>query len=201
MKLTKLDAQPREAGKKAAKASRRAERVPAVLYARDQDPVLFDVAVLAMRPLIYTNEAHLVEVELDGTTYQCILQDIAFHPVTDVPVHADFLVVSDDRPVRMTVPLKYVGTTVAQRKGGRVRQVEGKIKLEGLAKDIPSQVEVDVSHLDFNQTMRVRDLESDTLRFLNAGDQALYMALPPKGTAAEGEEDAEDAGDGDDAEE
>ena len=84
-----LNANAREAGQKQTKAVRRAGNVPCVLYAEGVEPVLFDVPETSLRPLIYTSETHRVRVEVNGDNWDCVLKEVDFHPVTDMPLHAE----------------------------------------------------------------------------------------------------------------
>ncbi|PSQ85446.1 MAG: 50S ribosomal protein L25, partial [Bacteroidetes bacterium QS_1_65_9] len=85
MDTIELDAEPRETGKKASRAIRRNENVPCVLYGRDVENVFFQVPALDLRPLIYADATHRVEVTLNGDSWECIMKDIDFDPVSDQP--------------------------------------------------------------------------------------------------------------------
>jgi large subunit ribosomal protein L25 len=105
MDVITLDARPRGAGKKAARAVRREGYVPCVLYGHHAEPVAFAVEEKSLKPLIYTHETHLVRVTVDGGAWECILKEIAFHPVTDRPLHADFQVLQAGEKVTLAVPI------------------------------------------------------------------------------------------------
>ncbi|MBV8492147.1 MAG: 50S ribosomal protein L25, partial [Alphaproteobacteria bacterium] len=92
--ILSLSAEPRErAGKGAARAIRRGGRVPAIVYGDKKDPVLISLEPRELgralaRPGFF---AHLIDVKLDGTTHRTLPRDVQYHPVTDVPIHIDFL--------------------------------------------------------------------------------------------------------------
>ncbi len=193
MDIITLDATARETGKKAAKAVRKTGHVPCVLYANGVDPVHFHVPQLALRPLIYTDEAHLVEVKVDGNAWSCILKEMTYHPVTDAPLHADFQVLQKDHKIQLSVPVHFIGTPFGVRQGGRVRFVTNRVEVECLPKDIPSQIDVNIEDLDFHDSLYVSDLEEEDITFLDSEDLALVMVLPPRAEIEEEEEEEEGA--------
>ena len=97
-------------GKKATKALRNAGEVPCVLYGGDE-PVHFSAPELAFKGLVYTPDAHTATLELDGTTYMAILQDIQFHPVTDRILHIDFYQIFEGKEVTMTIKACHILST------------------------------------------------------------------------------------------
>jgi large subunit ribosomal protein L25 len=91
MKALKLSGSLREGvGKKDAKKLRREGKVPCVLYGGKKQ-IQFSIPEKEFKPVIFTPNTHLLEVEVDGNTYKCILQDIQYHPVKDNILHVDFL--------------------------------------------------------------------------------------------------------------
>ncbi len=158
MDVLTLDAQPRDLGTAAARAVRRQDEVPCVLYGPHQEPIHFRLPVLAMRPLIYTSETHRVSLELNGESYDCILKAIDFHPVTDVPVHADFYALTAGEAISMTVPIQLVGAAPGVKAGGILSQPLNEIVVRCLPKDIPGHVEIDISALEIGSSLHVSDI-------------------------------------------
>lgn len=191
MDVVSLNARSRKVGKRGARAARRDEEVPCVLYGRSTDPVAFQVSEKSLGHLIYTNETHLVDVSLGNDTWRCIVKDIAFHPVTDRPMHADFQVLHEGSRLTLTVPIRYSGTPVGQTRGGDVRTVLNELVVSCLPRNIPSQVDVDVSGVDIGQAIHVRDLEFEHLEFLAPDDQILFTIVRPRRIEEE-EETAEE---------
>ena len=111
MESIQLVVDPRDLGKRNTKSVRNAGNVPCVLYGHDMDPVHFQIAELALRPLIYTAETHTVEIVLNGETWPCILRTIDFHAVTDRPHHVDFQLLRKGERIRITVPIQFKGTS------------------------------------------------------------------------------------------
>lgn len=191
MEIIKIEAERRDVGKGAARAIRRNGNVPCVLYGRHVDPVVFQVTELSLKPLIFTNEARLVEVEVERDSWRCILKDIDFHPVTDQPLHADFQVLQEGEEITLTVPVRYEGTPRGQGEGGNTQYNVHELEVRCLPKDIPSHVSVDVSDLGIGDALHIGDLEIEGVQFLGAPERSLVTVVPPPMLAVEAEEEEE----------
>lgn len=181
-----IDAKPRETGKKAAKAVRNAGMVPCILYGRHQEPVTFQVPQLTLKPLIYTAETHRVTLKVDGGQWDCILKDMAFDPVTDVPIHADFQALQAGEKITLTVPVRYIGTPVGQiQSGGETNVVAHELHIRCLPQDIPASIDVDITHLAIGDSIHTRDLNLPNLEFVDGDDMTLVTVASPRVEAAE----------------
>lgn len=175
-----IPAQRRAAGKRGARAARRSGDVPCVSYGHHVDPVVFQVPEKSLKPLIYTDQMHLVEISLDERAWECILKDVAFHPVTDRPMHVDFQVLQAGEKVTLTVPVRFVGTPVGQVRGGRISFVVHELSVTCLPRHIPSQIDVAVEHVDIGGAVHVGDIIHPDLEFGAPTDQVLMMVLRPR---------------------
>lgn len=180
MDTIKLEALSRETGKGAARAARRQGNVPCVLYGHHVEPVVFQVPEPALHPLIYTHETHVVNVTLDGDAWDCIVKDIAFHPVTDRPLHADFQVLQAGELVTMTVPVSYMGTPAGHAEGGVTNTILNELEVRCLPKDIPGHIDVDISGLNIGDALHVSDLEVEGVEFIAAPGQTLVTVMAPR---------------------
>jgi len=95
-------------GTKYAKQLREQGHVPCVMYGGEQ-PVHFYAPTLAFRDLVYTAEARMASIELNGKTYQAVIQDMQFHVLNDALTHVDFIQVLDGKPVTIQVPMILTG--------------------------------------------------------------------------------------------
>ena len=175
-----LKGQPRQTGSRAARAVRREGMVPCTLYGQDDAPVSFKVHELELHPMIYTDETHVVNVTFDGKTWECIMKDIDFDPVTDRPLHADFQVLTAGQLITITVPLQYHGTPVGQTDGGDTQIVIHEVTVRCLPKDIPTHIDVDISELQIGDAIHVAQLEMEGLEFITADTQTLVTVVPPR---------------------
>src|SRR5687767_3491096 len=106
-------------GKSTVKALREESQVPCVLYG-GKEQIHFSVPMILFRDLVYTPEAHIAELNIEGTVYRAILQDIQFHPVNEIILHADFLLLNEDKPVKIDIPIKLIGNAPGVQKGGKL---------------------------------------------------------------------------------
>jgi len=191
MDVITLEAKPRALGTAAAKAVRREGEVPCVLYGPHQEPVHFRVPVLALRGLIYTSEAHRVTLSLDGETYDCILKNITYHPVTDVPSHVDFYALTAGEALNVTVPILLVGTPEGVKAGGTMAQPLNEVEVRCLPKDIPGHVEIDVSALEIGDSLHVSDLTVEGVEVVTDAARTIVTIAAPTAEPVEEETEAD----------
>lgn len=153
-------------GKTSSKELRDKAEVPCVLYG-GKDQVHFAVPMYLFKDLVYTPDAHTVDLNVEGKKYKAILQDIQFHPVNDLILHADFLELDDKKEVKMEVPVHVVGHSVGVAKGGKLVQKLRKVKLSALPANLPDFVSIDVTDLDLGKTLKVSAIETKNYRILN----------------------------------
>ena len=158
MKTASLSGSPREGvGKKDAAELRAKGQVPGVLYGGSEQ-VHFHVNEVQLNKLVFTPDTFRLAFEVGGTTYDCVVQDIQFHPVTDRIVHIDLLQVFADKPIRVKLPVTTSGASIGVRNGGRLHLVYRRLPVVGLADQIPESVNVDISPLDIGESLRVADI-------------------------------------------
>jgi large subunit ribosomal protein L25 len=161
--ITTLAAEARDrAGKGAARAVRRAGRVPAVIYGNKQPSVM-----ISLDPRDVMRELHkggfyarLFEVAVGGEKHRVLARDVQFHPVTDRPEHVDFLRVGADSKVRVAVPVQFVNQekSVGIKKGGLLNVVLHAIEMEVPATDIPDHLTVDLLNFDINASIHISNI-------------------------------------------
>lgn len=156
-------------GKKATKASRKSDLIPAVIYGNDRkEAIAFTVSQGDVRKLIITPEIFLVDLNLDGKSYKAILKDAQFHPVSDGILHLDFLEVFDGKPIVMEVPVVLEGLAEGVKAGGKLSLDLRKLKAKANYDKIPEKLHVDVSHLALGKSIQVGELSFEGLELLNA---------------------------------
>ena len=153
-------------GKKATKAVRDAGMVPCVIYGGNQ-PVHFVADERAFKDLVYTPNAHTVVVELNGTSFNVIMQDIQFHPVSDKILHIDFFQLIDDKEIVMEVPVKITGTSPGVLLGGVLRLNQRRLKVKALPKNLPDFVEASISELEMGNKLYVTKLPTNNFKLMH----------------------------------
>ena len=168
MKSISIKGSERESvGKVATKALRNAGLVPCVLYGGNQ-AVHFSAEVMAFKNLVYTPNAHTVEIDLGkGKSFQAVLQDIQVHPVSDKILHIDFFQLFDDKEITMEVPVKIVGNSKGVMAGGDLRLNTRKLKVKALPKNLPDFIEADITPLDMGNKLYVTKVASPDYKIMH----------------------------------
>jgi len=168
MKSISIKATKREVvGKKEAKRLRLEGLVPGVLYG-GEEPIHFQAPEKEFKSLIYTPNVYLVNLDIDGTVYQSIIQDTQFHPVEEQLMHVDFLRTSDEKMVKVEIPVKTEGFAKGIRKGGKLKLNLRTLKVKAMVKHLPDTIDINVDDLDLGQSYKVGSLQRENLEFLNA---------------------------------
>ena len=154
-------------GKKATKAERVVDNVPCVLYGTAEN-VHFTTTVSEIRKLVYTPEVFVVNLEIDGKVTKAIMKALQFHPVTDKVLHMDFLVISEDKPVIVNLPVKLEGLSEGVKAGGKLALEMRNLKVKGLYTQIPENIVIDVTELGLGKTIQVAKVSVPNLEILNA---------------------------------
>ncbi|MDY2586027.1 50S ribosomal protein L25/general stress protein Ctc [Winogradskyella aquimaris] len=169
MKSITINGSQRESvGKTSTKALRNAGQVPCVLYGAEAKPVHFSAPELAFSKLVYTANAHTVVIVLDnGDTYNAVMQDIQFHPVTDKILHIDFYEIYEDRAITMEIPVKTVGVSKGVLNGGNLRIPYRKLRVKAIPSKLPDFIEVDITPLKIGTKLYISELANDDYKFMH----------------------------------
>lgn len=190
-----LSAEARDrAGKGASRALRREGRVPAVIYGNNEEPQMVHVEEKLLNKLLGTGHFFnsVVMVEVDGKAVRTLPKDVAFHPVSDRPLHADFLRVSEHATVHVNVPVVFVNEDKAPgiKKGGVLNIVVHDLGLVVDAAEIPDDISVDLTGLDVGSSIHLSDLKLPKGAKAADHDETLTIATivaPSALKSAEGE--------------
>ena len=156
--ITTLSAERRpRAGKGPARATRRMGRVPGIIYGGKQEPVLISLEPRELSRAVANRGflATLVDVKVDGAVERALPREVQRHPVTDRPLHVDFMRVSGDTRVIVTVPVVFINheLSIGLRRGGILNVVRHGIELSCQADSIPDQLVVDLNGLDIGDSV------------------------------------------------
>ena len=166
-------------GKNDAQKIREEGNVPCVLYGGDKQ-VHFYSPVILFRDLVYTNEGHFVHLNIEGEECQAIMQEVQFHPVSEIILHVDFLRISDERKIKMDIPTRLVGQAPGVAKGGLLVRKRASLKVYALPKDMPDHIDIDCSELDFHHAIKVGDMKMTNLEFLDPKAAAIAAVEVPR---------------------
>ena len=168
MKHFVLNGEIREKGNKAViKAFRRQGLVPCNLYGAGMDNVLFTVKEKELQGLTHTPASFIVDLNLGGKVYTAVAHEYQWHPVDDNCLHVDFLAVDEKKPIAINVPLNIFGHPVGVQAGGKFVQVSRNLKVQALMKDLPDQLDVDVTPLELDKRLTAGELKYDGIKILS----------------------------------
>lgn len=194
MKTASLSGSSRgSVGKKDANQLRKDNRVPGVLYGGGEQKH-FSVKELDISKLVINPDVFRINLDIDGESFDCIIQEVQFHPVTDRIVHLDLLQVVPGKPVRVDLPLRTTGTAAGVIAGGRLSMLFRRVAVRGLADDLPEFITIDVSDLQIGDNIRVKDIEVPNCTVL-LNDSTLLAAVKRTRAAMSAASEEED-GDG-----
>ena len=202
MKEISVKAQNRTAtGKKATKELRKAGYVPCNLYGEAKDdngkPVARAISILAtdLRKVIYTPHVYVVNLDIEGELHVAVMKELQFHPTTDAVLHIDFYEVSEDKPLTIGIPVHLVGLAQGIRDGGRMNLSIRKIQVTAPYRQIPEQLDIDVTHLRIGKSIKVGELSFEGLELATSKEVVVcsikMTRAASKNAAAETEEAAE----------
>ena len=168
MKHFQLNGQIREKGNKAViKAFRRQGLVPCNLYGAGVDNVLFTVNEKELMGLTHTPASYIVDLNLDGKTYTAVAHEYQWHPVDDNCLHVDFLAVNEKKPIVISVPLNIFGHPKGVQAGGKFVQLARSLKVKALMKDLPDQLDIDVTPLELEKRLTAGDLQYEGVQIVS----------------------------------
>ena len=153
-------------GKKDANGLRRTGQVPCILYGGTEQ-VKFTINERSFKPLVYTPDVHIVELDLDGKKHKAIMKELQLHPVTDKILHVDFLEVLPGKAVTIELPVKFEGTAPGVRNGGKLLRKMRKIAVKGPVEKFPDAITLDVSKMEIGDAIRIGDVKIDGLTLLD----------------------------------
>jgi large subunit ribosomal protein L25 len=147
------------AGKGVARQTRRAGRIPAVIYGNKEAPVMISLELRAFDKALRTPGffTHLFELAVDGTKHRVLPRDVQLDPVTDVPVHVDFLRVGAGTTLTVMVPVEFVNQDKSPglKRGGVLNIVRHEIEMAVPVDDIPEHITVDLSGFDVGASIHI----------------------------------------------
>ena len=206
MKKVSVSGSPREdVGKKDAKRLRREGNVPCVVYG-GKEQIQFFASEKSFKDIVYTPDACIVQLSIGKKKMEAVLQDIQFHPVTDRILHADFLEIFSDKPVKMAIPIKITGSSPGVIAGGKMLIKRRRLNVMALPDNLPAEIDVDISALEIGDSVVVGELSMDDVEFIDPENSVVVLVKSARaammapvdleedeeGAEVEGEEGAEE---------
>jgi large subunit ribosomal protein L25 len=168
MKTITIEGQLRtELGKGATRQLRSQGSVPGVIYGGAKE-INFFAPGIAFKALVYTPDFQFAEVKLNGDTFKCIMKDLQFDKVTDQLIHVDLLELVEEKKVIASIPLKFVGSPVGVKEGGKLHIKMKALKVKTYPKYLREHIEVNIDNLELNGNIRVEDVKDENYEIMNS---------------------------------
>jgi large subunit ribosomal protein L25 len=182
MAILNLNAQKREnQGNSVLKSNRKKGNIPGIFYIKGTPSIPIYVKDTVLHPFVFTSEVNIINLKIDGVaeTYNCILKDIQFDPVTDKPVHFDLLGISEKEKIKLDIPILLSGTPAGLKEGGILQHSVHRVEIECLPKDIPPHLEINIEHLMIGDAVRVSDIPQINFEILDSQDTTIVAVVHP----------------------
>jgi large subunit ribosomal protein L25 len=192
MKVSKLSGSVRtNVGKKDAAALRRADLVPCVLYGQGTQ-THFSAKKNDIEKLVFTPEVYQVELDIEGQKATAIIQDIQQDPIKGTVRHIDFYQLDANKPVRVGLPVRLTGASRGVLAGGKLLQVFRRLTVVGLPNSLPDSISIDITKLRIGQSIRVSQIDSNDLKFLEPANAVVVSVKMARGAAKGSDADDEE---------
>jgi large subunit ribosomal protein L25 len=159
-------------GSKDAKVLRQTGDVPCVLYGGNEQ-LLFAIEEKQFSKLLYTPDAYLVNLDIEGKQHKAVVQDSQFDKVTDKLLHVDFVEAVPGKALTVKIPVLTTGSAPGVKKGGKLAVKIRRVSVKGLVDDIPDHITLDVNKLDLGQGIKIKELNYPKLKFLDPANAAV----------------------------
>lgn len=193
MKTLSINGITREkTGTKEATKMRKEGNVPCILYGGSEQ-LNFMVDEKQFSKLLYTPDAYLVSLDINGKQAKAIVQDAQFDRVTDKILHVDFMEAVPGKYLTVKIPVVTHGSPVGVKKGGKLQTKIRRLTVKGLVDDLPDHITLEVAHLELGESILVKELKNEKLKFLDPQNAAVVTvrttreieaAAPAPGAAA-----------------
>lgn len=158
--------------------------VPCVVYG-GKEQVHFSVEERQFKPIIYTPEACVVEINVDGKQFKTVLQDSQYHKITDQIIHADFLEILPGKAVTMAIPVKLHGQSKGVKDGGKLVQKFRKMNLRGLIEKMPQNIDINIEDLAIGKSITPADISIDGITILHPSNISIVSVASTRNAVEE----------------
>jgi large subunit ribosomal protein L25 len=160
---------------------RKAGTIPGIFYSFGEEPIPIKVNELALRPLVFTSESHIVSLQIEGENkpLSCILKDTQFEPISSRVIHFDLLGLKEGEKLTIEVSIILKGSAIGVKEGGIVQHNLHKLQLECLPQNIPPHIDVDISGLNIGDSIKVSDIKIEGIEIMNDEGASIVSVVPP----------------------
>jgi large subunit ribosomal protein L25 len=187
MEKIKIEAQTRERiGKEGTKKVRQAGNVPAIIYGKG-DNVAVQIPHAGIKALrnAHFSQSTIIDMDVnDGKkkeTFAVLVKEVQYHPLSEEPIHIDFVRVSLEDKIKVNIPVVLKGEPKGVKDGGILEQILWHLTIEGMPLDIPQKIEIEVSGLAIGHSVHVEDITvAANLKIVNAAHETIATVVEKK---------------------
>jgi large subunit ribosomal protein L25 len=190
----KVEAQNRSKGKKSDMTTLRSNgMIPAIVYSDGKEGKMISLPKMNFMKEYKKTYGHMAffDINIDDEIIRAILKDKQIHPVTREILHIDFQELHKGKLITIKVPLRFIGTAPGTKAGGLLEVLHRDLEIECLPKDIPDEIEVDISKLDLGSVIHLGDVDLGTLQTKLPSDTTIVTIHVPRAIAEKAEEKSE----------
>ena len=148
--------------------------VPANLYGQDSSIMLY-CFINDLNDLLNTNDVFMINLKIDGKIYKSFVKEVQLHPLKDTPIHVDFLELEDNMVVKMIYPIKFKGSAIGTRAGGKLYKKMRTLHLKGKVADLPEELTIDISNLNLGDSIKVKDIHFPKIQILEVESATIVI--------------------------
>lgn len=167
-------------GKKDSSALRNAGQVPCVLYGQGTQ-THFSVKKIAIEKIVFSPDVYQVELNIDGKSAVGIIQELQQHPTKDTIQHVDFLELSDNKSIKINLPVRLTGASPGVMAGGKLMLVFRTLQCVGLPKDLPEAIILNISSLNIGAAIRINSIVIPGISFLDPANAVVVSVKMARG--------------------
>jgi len=172
-------------------ALRREGKIPAIYYFHNEEPISITVDSHEFHMGLQTG-AHIFDLQLGDKRHKSIIKEIQYDPVSEEPIHVDFMGVDLKESIHINIPIHLHGEPVGVKTfGGVLNQHLWQLNIKCRVSDIPDSVELDVSDLDLGDSINVSDISIEAGEILDAPERSIVSVVQPTGLPVVEEEEEE----------
>lgn len=169
---------------------RKTGKVPCNFYGNGIENVAFSVDEKEFLMLVSQPASFIIDLDIDGKKNTAVLREVQYHPVTDRPLHADFVAVTEDKPITIDVPVRIFGNSEGVRQGGKLSVNVRKLRVCALMANLPDELPVDITTLKLGKRINAGDLHYDNVSIVTPAT-AIICAVKATRNAVAAATDAE----------
>ena len=194
MKVAKLSGSVRTSvGKKDSRALRMADLVPCVMYGQGTQ-IHFSAKKNDIEKIVFSPDVYQIDLDIDGSKHQAIIQDMQQDPIRGTVRHMDFLQIDANKPVRVGLPVRVTGSSRGVMAGGKLSQVFRRLTVIAKPGDLPEAIMVDITPLKIGDSIRVSQIENDNLKIVEDSRAVVVSVKMSRGASKDAQEDEEEEG-------